>query len=217
MNDPYYENNETNSNSTQQQPVLLSVILSRKTLTHSHQANASVRLAVVARVPRKRSDVDDPVQYSFQYFTFLDDRRRFTNLDALLTRFSPVGVVHLSSIESGEIGHNSANKNQQKRAREITSLLHKISSVVDSRNDILANDGNDATTTLTHTEPTLPKHISNTTNLTQSLESNLIPLLGGETNARFKQYKNDTKLMDDVLPKQALAYLIHQENIQPES
>lgn len=84
-------------------PVLLSVVLSRKTQTHLHQANASVRMAVAARIPRKRADCTDPVKYAIQYFNFLDDRRRFTNFDALLTRLSPVSVVHLSCNESAEV------------------------------------------------------------------------------------------------------------------
>ncbi len=105
MDDSYYANLLANepSASSSQQPVLLSVILSRKTLTHSNQANASIRLAVAARIPRKRSDCTDPVKYTLQYFSFLDDRRRFTNFDALLTRLSPVGVVHVSCTESTEV------------------------------------------------------------------------------------------------------------------
>jgi|AntRauTorckE5430_2_1112549.scaffolds.fasta_scaffold19167_2 hypothetical protein len=96
-------NDDPSSNNAMQPPVLLSVILSRKTGTHSNQANTSVRLAVAARIPRKRVDSSDPVKYTLQYFTFLDDKRRFTNFDALLTRLSPVGVVHLSCTESAEV------------------------------------------------------------------------------------------------------------------
>jgi hypothetical protein len=104
MDDQFYASLlETSTPTNSTQPVLLSVILSRKTLTHSNQANSSVRLAVVARIPRKRLDCTDSVKYTLQYFSFLDDRRRFTNLDALLTRLSPVSVVHLSSIESAEV------------------------------------------------------------------------------------------------------------------
>jgi hypothetical protein len=88
---------------TEDTPVLLSVVLSRRTQTNLHQANASVRMAVAARIPRKRADCTDPVKYTIQYFNFLDDRRRFTNFDALLTRLSPVGVVHLSCNESAEV------------------------------------------------------------------------------------------------------------------
>lgn len=84
------------------QPVMLSVILSRKTLTNSN-ANSSVRLAVVARIPRKRLDCTDHIKYTLKYFSFLDDRRRFTNLDALLTRLSPISVVHLSATESAQV------------------------------------------------------------------------------------------------------------------
>jgi hypothetical protein len=111
MDDSYYASLLEGSSTTQTSsssfvenaPVLLSVVLSRKTLTHSNQANASLRMAVAARIPRKRYDSMDPVKYTIQYFNFLDDRRRFTNFDALLTRLSPVGVVHLSCTESAEV------------------------------------------------------------------------------------------------------------------
>lgn len=44
-----------------------------------------------------------------------------------------------------------------------------------------------------------------------------MPLLGGQDSPRFKQYQNDTKLMDDPLSKQAIALLLLQENIHAES
>ena len=65
--------------------------------------NGSARVAVAARVPRKRLDHDDPVRYTVRHFTFLDDGRRFTNLDALLTRLAPVGTVYVSCSESAEV------------------------------------------------------------------------------------------------------------------
>jgi Mismatch repair ATPase (MutS family) len=63
----------------------------------------------------------------------------------------------------------------------------------------------------------LPANISNTKSLPPQLESNLLPLLGGQDNPRFKQYQNDTKLVDDILSKQAIALLLLQENIHSES
>lgn len=231
MDDSYYAsllNASTNQASvplsTESMPVLISVILSRKTLTLSHQANASIRIAVAARIPRKRTDCTDPVKYTLQYFNFLDDRRRFTNFDALLTRLSPVGIVHLSCTESAEVGTSGSaknvNKSQSKRAWEIQNLLTKLSQVINSRKDILcyhSNEPSDSDTILANIIPSLPANISNTSALAPQLESNLLPLLGGEESPRFKQYKNDTKLMDDMLSKQALALLLLQENIHAES
>lgn len=124
-----------------------------------------------------------------------------------------------------QVNENNASKSQIKRAREIKNLLGKLSSVINSRTDIIspsAEINDDAI--LANTLPTLPKNISNTSTLPQQLDSNLLSLLagppagaGGEENPRFKQYKNDTKLMDDILSKQAIALLLLQENIQSES
>lgn len=109
MDDSFYASllDDTNANNSGTEPVVLSVILCRKSKTlqssSSNASSSSVRLAVAARIPRKRMDCTDPIQHTIQYFSFLDDRRRFTNLDALLTRLSPVGVVHLSCTESAEV------------------------------------------------------------------------------------------------------------------
>ena len=96
------------------------------------------------------------------------------------------------------------------------SLLNKISSVINSRTDILAPDATDGAT-LTNLEAKLPQSISNISTLSQQLESDLHSLLGGDNSSSFKQYKNDTKLIDDMLSKQALSYLILQENLQSNS
>ncbi len=88
------ESNKPSSDS----PIHLSVILSRK-----NKATKSVTLGVAAKVPRKRNDCEDKVQYTIKYFSFLDDARMFSNLDSLLTQLSPVGVVHLGCTESAEV------------------------------------------------------------------------------------------------------------------
>eukprot|EP00557_Chaetoceros_sp_GSL56_P006597 CAMPEP_0176487796 /NCGR_PEP_ID=MMETSP0200_2-20121128/6342_1 /TAXON_ID=947934 /ORGANISM="Chaetoceros sp., Strain GSL56" /LENGTH=923 /DNA_ID=CAMNT_0017884687 /DNA_START=354 /DNA_END=3125 /DNA_ORIENTATION=- len=233
MDDSYYASlletassnaaNQSPSSLAEDTPVLLSVVLSRKTQTHLHQANASVRLAVAARIPRKRIDCADPVKYTIQYFNFLDDQRRFTNFDALLTRLSPVGVVHLSCNERTEVGSSATSttgKGSSKRVKEVQNLLTKLSNVINTRKDILFHDSaepNDNDTILTNVLSSLPANISNTKSLPNQLESNLLPLLGGQDSLRFKQYQNDTKLMDDVQSKQAIALLLLQENIHAES
>jgi len=219
MDESYYASllQETSEISTQP-PVLISVLLSRRTSQiSSNSSSGSIRIAVTARIPRKRLRNDDPIKFTLKYFSFLDDRRRFTNLDALLTRLTPAGVVHLSCTESAEVTTKTTdNKKQQKRGREISSLLAKVENLINSRRDILpANSDNDST--LTNVIPTLPKEISKADALSRSMNSMLLPLLGGETSPRFLAYKNDTKLIDDILSKQCLGLLLQMENIASRS
>ena len=104
MDESYYtsliedSNNNSSSSSSNEAPIHLSIILSRQ-----KGASKSIRLGVAAKVPRKRVDCEDKVQCSIKYFSFLDDVRMFSNLDSLLTQFSPVGVVHVGCTESAEV------------------------------------------------------------------------------------------------------------------
>ena len=41
------------------------------------------------------------MRYKLTYFTFLDDRRSFANVDALLTRLAPVGTIYVACTEGG--------------------------------------------------------------------------------------------------------------------
>ncbi len=98
MDESYYaalidESNKPSSDA----PIHLSLVLSR------NKTNKSVNLGVAAKVPRKRLDCEDKVQYTIKYFSFLDDARMFSNLDALLTQLSPLAVVHLGCTESAEV------------------------------------------------------------------------------------------------------------------
>lgn len=88
----------------------VAVLLSRSTdsSTASGKSKASttapVKLAVAVRLPRKRVDGhEDKVCYTLQHYVFLDDRRRFTNLDALLTRVGKVDCVHVACTESADV------------------------------------------------------------------------------------------------------------------
>lgn len=100
MDESYYasliEEAEKSSSSNNVTPIHLSVILSRK-------ASKTVQVSVAAKVPRKRVDCEDKIQFSIKYFSFLDDVRMFSNLDSLLTQLSPVGVIHLGCTESAEV------------------------------------------------------------------------------------------------------------------
>jgi len=213
--DEYYANllEDTRDETTTESPSLLAVVLSR-------QANAmNVHVSVSARIPRKRESHNDPVKYKLEYFKFLDDKRRFTNLDALLTRMSPVGVVHIACNESGDVkstddnGTGSSNtKNRQKRV-EVSNLLSKLAGVIDSRRDILPHHF-DEESTLANIIKTLPREISNLNSLSHHLSSTMKFILGDESDSRYQKYKNDTKLMSDNLSKQAIGLLLHAESIR---
>ena len=62
-----------------------------------------VRFGVAAQIPRKRSSWKDPIQHTLRYWSFLDDRRSFSHLDALLTRVAPLSVLHLGCTEKMEV------------------------------------------------------------------------------------------------------------------
>ncbi len=99
MDESYYTSlieASSNSSSTET-PINLSVVLSRQPKTKC------VRIGVAAKVPRKRNNCDDKIQFTIKYFSFLDDARLFSNLDSLLTQLSPVGVVHLGCTESAVV------------------------------------------------------------------------------------------------------------------
>lgn len=92
----------------------VAVLLSRSTdsSTASGKSKSSttapVKLAVAVRLPRKRVDGHtDKVCYTLQHYVFLDDRRRFTNLDALLTRVGKVDCVHVACTESADVSSST--------------------------------------------------------------------------------------------------------------
>ena len=58
---------------------------------------------MAAQIPRKRSSWKDPIQHTLRYWSFLDDRRSFSHLDALLTRVAPLSVLHLGCTEKMEV------------------------------------------------------------------------------------------------------------------
>lgn len=58
---------------------------------------------MAAQIPRKRSSWQDPIQHTLRYWSFLDDRRSFSHLDALLTRVAPLSVLHLGCTEKMEV------------------------------------------------------------------------------------------------------------------
>ena len=66
------------------------------------QKQQELRIAVSAMVPRKRTSVQDPIQWTLQHYLFWD-HSTCTHLDALLTRLAPLSVVHLGCTERAEV------------------------------------------------------------------------------------------------------------------
>ena len=62
-----------------------------------------MRLAVAVRSARPRSGAGDRIVHRLEHYDFLDDRRRFTNLDSLLTRLGRVKAVHVACTEGSEV------------------------------------------------------------------------------------------------------------------
>mmetsp|Transcript_37904 Transcript_37904/g.83100 ORF Transcript_37904/g.83100 Transcript_37904/m.83100 type:complete len:957 (+) Transcript_37904:144-3014(+) len=216
--------NATNSNqattaTTTQPASLVAVILSRSTESTTSSGKSSttapVKLAVAVRTPRKRTGLSDPIRYSLQHYVFLDDRRRFTNLDALLTRLGLVECVHVSCTENAEANasrNNSASKAAARRAKEVSDLLEKLCGVIDSRTDIMpSNDsvtGAPSSEQLSSLVSALPKPLNNPAMATEFVDRAMINLLGGEGSDRHLQYRGDRRLMSDPLPKRALGLLL---------
>jgi len=215
----------------------ISILLSRKgaddsdktscTTLSSSVNNQTCRLAVVARIPRKRQDHDDPIMYTLRYFAFMDDRRRFTNLDSLLTRLAPLEVVHLSCTESCQMDEKSSTntKNHQKhrRSREVLELLERIQALLQTRTDILStnqlenesqqNDKNAPADDLVHLMTTLPKELSNPSSAASHVDSILTRLLGGDSSKQTLLYRGDKKLVEDSLIKRAIGLFLHGEGL----
>jgi hypothetical protein len=112
--DDYYAtllNSESTSTTDPSQSRIVTILVSRKSdLPDDHSSklssasNSSIcRISAAVRKPRARNDQTDSIKFTIEYFTFLDDRRMFTNLDALLTRLAPVASIHLGCTESIEV------------------------------------------------------------------------------------------------------------------
>jgi hypothetical protein len=47
--------------------------------------------------------MSDRIQHCIQFWSFYEDKRNFSHLDALLTRLAPLSVVHLACTERAEV------------------------------------------------------------------------------------------------------------------
>jgi DNA mismatch repair protein MSH2 len=104
----------------------------------------------------------------------------------------------------------SSSKGKDKRFKEVSELLEKLSEVINSRTDIFQNERES-----TNIVETLPKHLSTATNL-QSIDYSLAPLLGGDGDERYTAYKGDRTLANDPLTKRAIGLLLHVYNLESE-
>ena len=155
---------------------------------------------MVARSANKRSEISDNVVHKLEYFSFLDDRRSFANVDALLTRLAPVGSVYVACTESpdgdgGGGGGNHGGKKASRAAAEVSQLMSKLVNVVESRNDVAnSNDEGCVNDIAVHVLPTLSK-----AKATSLAESSLRHLLGGESSEAHVAYRGDKHLAEEPL------------------
>jgi len=140
--------------------------------------------------------LNDKTRYKLEYFTFLDDRRSFANVDALLTRLAPVGTVYVACTESPD--DPDKKKCAKKSAAEIQELLSKLMVVLESRNDVSDGTGSDLSV---HVLSTLSK-----SKATSLADSTIINLLGGETSEAHLAYRGDKHLAEEPMVQWCLGH-----------
>jgi len=140
--------------------------------------------------------LNDKTRYKLEYFTFLDDRRSFANVDALLTRLAPVGTVYVACTESPD--DPDKKKGAKKSAAEIQELLSKLMVVLESRNDVSDGTGSDLSV---HVLSTLSK-----SKATSLADSTIINLLGGETSEAHLAYRGDKHLAEEPMVQWCLGH-----------
>jgi len=188
---------------------IVTILLSRSATTasgNSTQDSSTAKLAIIVRSPHKRTEIEESTRYKLEYFTFLDDRRSFPNVDALLTRLAPVGTVYVACTESSDAGDgtngSSGKKGGKRAAAEVSELLSKLMNVVESRNDVSnSNSSNDSISI--HQLPTLSKPKATTL-----AESTLRHLLGGETSPAHLSYRGDKHLAEEPLVPWCLGHFL---------
>eukprot|EP00586_Coscinodiscus_wailesii_P004047 CAMPEP_0172488912 /NCGR_PEP_ID=MMETSP1066-20121228/18624_1 /TAXON_ID=671091 /ORGANISM="Coscinodiscus wailesii, Strain CCMP2513" /LENGTH=824 /DNA_ID=CAMNT_0013256417 /DNA_START=47 /DNA_END=2521 /DNA_ORIENTATION=+ len=166
------------------------IVISRRGLKNTSQS-CCYAIALAAIIPRKRTGLDDNIIHNLTYYSFLDDKHSFHNLDSLLTRLSPLSVVHISCTESADPPKSKSASSVQ-RHKEINDLLNRLATLCDT------HPAPSHLTNLSHVVNNLPKSSSD------SLSSNLSTLL---TNTSFVSYRNSH--LDD-LSKTALSFLLHE-------
>lgn len=73
----------------------------------SQKDTQKLQFGLSAQIPRKRTQMDDRIQYTLQHWSFWDDARNFSHFDSLLTRLAPLSIVHLACTERAEVSNMS--------------------------------------------------------------------------------------------------------------
>ena len=100
----------------------------------------------------------------------------------------------MTCTESPDDNNNNNNKGNKRAAVEVSELMSKLMNVLESRNDVNANDNISV-----HALPTLSK-----VKATSLAESSLRHLLGGETSEAHLAYRGDKHLAEEPMVQLAL-------------
>jgi len=191
---------------------IVTILLSRSATSaggNSTNDSSTAKLAVVVRKPIKRTGHGDKVSHKLEYFTFLDDRRSFANVDALLTRFAPVSTVYVACTESLDDKNNNESSAKSKRsAAEVSKVVQKLVHVIESRVDVSESNVNE------HDDDNRSITVSVLPNLSKAKASSLAEtclkhLLGGETSEAHLAYRGDKRLAEEPMVSWCLGHLFN--------
>jgi len=188
---------------------IITLLLSRNATSAGGNAkdSSTAKLTVVARTPCKRVNIGDSVKYTLEHFTFLDDKRSFANVDALLTRFAPVGSVYVACTENPE-GKNQGGggtSSAKKNSHEVSQLMNNLVQVIESRSDATPG-GTDDVSVLSL--PTMSR-----AKATSVVESSLVHLLGGETSDAYLAYRGDRHVVEEPMVSWCLGHFFSADQI----
>ncbi|KAL7548062.1 hypothetical protein ACHAWF_011348 [Thalassiosira exigua] len=191
---------------------VVTVLISRNATTagsNQTRDSSAARIAAVVRSPhRGRTRKGDRTTHDLRYYSFLDDRRSFANVDALLTRCAPVGAVYVACADEGGGGGGGSakkpSKGSNRAAAEARELTERLASAIQSREDIAPDDGGGLSGRVL---PPLSK-----AKALDLADSCLLHLLGGERSPGHVAYRGDRSLAEDPL---ALWCLGHFFNADP--
>jgi hypothetical protein len=146
---------------------------------------------------------------------FLDDRRSFANVDALLTRLAPVSTVYVACTEGGDFdagsgggggggGGGKKDRGAASASAEVAALLKRLASVVESRDDVAPGgrggdgDGDPDGATDGKIDVRVLPSLSRS-KATSLAESTLRRLLGGEGTEAHLAYRGDRHLAEEPM------------------
>lgn len=181
---------------------------------NSTQDSSTAKLAVVVHKPIKRSGHGDKVSHQVEYFTFLDDRRSFANIDALLTRFAPVSTVYVACTESLDDNNhkNESSAKSKKSTAEVSKVVQQLVNVIESRVDVSESNANDNydydddnnSAMTVNVLPLLSK-----AKASSLAEQCLRHLLGGETSEAHLAYRGDKRMAEEPMVTWCLGHLFN--------